>query len=226
MQCCRTMHCQAHGRHSQDCCCTTLQVRAGLGQPSTLQGLVRHASSDQCGAGTSLLSDHVDPGRRSLEARSRSAALKLYTGALSLYLADLGSATEASCRGRSEEWECGIVVATESHRVSLLQRLSVDGVEVDLATSKTDIARWMLTTPYLRSCRMSCWIPPALWSWRANSLPRQHSLRQQLVPGWQSAENATLLCGRSGMENRKLEGKDKPRAFPTNLRGTFSCSFQ
>ena len=40
MQCCRTMHCHAHGRHSQDCCSTTLQGRAALGQPSSLQELV------------------------------------------------------------------------------------------------------------------------------------------------------------------------------------------
>lgn len=38
MQCCRTMHCHAHGRHSQDCCSNTLQVRVVLGQPSSLEG--------------------------------------------------------------------------------------------------------------------------------------------------------------------------------------------
>lgn len=40
MQCCRTMHCHAHGRHSQDCCSTTLLLRAVFGQPSSPQGLV------------------------------------------------------------------------------------------------------------------------------------------------------------------------------------------
>ena len=40
MQCCRTMHCHSHGRHSGDCCSTTLQERAVLGQPSSPQGLV------------------------------------------------------------------------------------------------------------------------------------------------------------------------------------------
>ena len=46
MQCCRTMHCHDHGyrrqetgRHSKDCCSTTLHERAVLGQPSSPQGL-------------------------------------------------------------------------------------------------------------------------------------------------------------------------------------------
>jgi hypothetical protein len=40
MRCCRTMLCHAHGRHCQDCCGTTTQVRAVLAQPSTLPALV------------------------------------------------------------------------------------------------------------------------------------------------------------------------------------------
>jgi hypothetical protein len=40
IECCRAMHCHAHGRHSQDCCGTTLSVRAVVGQPSSLQGLL------------------------------------------------------------------------------------------------------------------------------------------------------------------------------------------
>lgn len=43
MQCCSTMHCHLHGHrshHSQDCCITTPQMHAALGQPSLVQGVL------------------------------------------------------------------------------------------------------------------------------------------------------------------------------------------
>lgn len=43
MQCCSTMHCHRHGHRgshlSQDCCNTTSQIQAALGQPSSKQGV-------------------------------------------------------------------------------------------------------------------------------------------------------------------------------------------
>jgi len=43
MPCCNTMRCHTHHRRShhgsQDCCSTTPQMRAALGQPSSIQGI-------------------------------------------------------------------------------------------------------------------------------------------------------------------------------------------
>lgn len=43
MQCCNKMQCHTHHRRShhgsQDCCSTTPQMRAALGQPSSIQGM-------------------------------------------------------------------------------------------------------------------------------------------------------------------------------------------
>ncbi len=101
-----------------------------------------------------------------------------------------------------------IVVATESHRDSLLQRLQARGLDIDAAIEQGDTSRWMLLTRSRHSCSMACLIQSDFCNSPA-SLHRDSSrgCQGENKPAWQFSEKLCI----SFVGARQCRGGDSAR---------------